>query len=122
MDRDLVGRVAAAGALALVPLAAAALYLADLPGLLGVLAGGGVALASLFLLSMGCRRALALWSGGRVHPLWILSLGLRHLSLFGVLAILLWSGYVHPLALLGGLSVLPPVLVVQALRSVAPCA
>lgn len=120
MDRDLVGRVAGGGTLALVPLAAAALYLADLPGLLGVLAGGGVALASLLLLNMGCRRGLALWSGGRVHPLWVLSLGLRHLSFFAALGILLWSGYVHPLGLVAGLTVFPPVLVALALRAAAP--
>ena len=47
MDRDLVGRVAMTGALALVLLAAAALYVAALPGFLGVLSGGAVGLASL---------------------------------------------------------------------------
>jgi hypothetical protein len=116
MDRDLLGRVVRTGALGVVPVAAAALYLADVPGLLGVLAGGGVALASLLLLSMGCRQALALWRDGRVHPLWLLSLGLRHLSLFAVLGILLWSGYVHPLGLVAGVSLLPPILISQALR------
>ena len=117
MDRDLVGRVAGAGALALVPLAAAALYLADVPGLLGVLAGGGIALVSLLWLAMGCRRALALWRGGRVHPLWVLSLGLRQLCLFATLGVLLGSGYVHPVAVIVGLSVVPPVLIALALRA-----
>jgi hypothetical protein len=32
-------------------------------------------------------------------------------------ALLLWSGTVHPVGLLAGLSVLPPVLIVLALRA-----
>lgn len=120
MDRDLVGRVAMTGVLALVLLAAAALYVAALPGFLGVLSGGAVGLASLAWLSLGCRGALALWSGGRAHPLWLVSLGLRHLFLFAALGILLWSGYVHPLGLVAGLSVIPPVLIAQALRVPTP--
>lgn len=120
MDRDLVGRVAMTGALALVLLAAAALYVAALPGFLGVLSGGAVGLASLAWLSLGYRGALALWSGGRAHPLWLVSLSLRHLFLFAALGILLWSGYVHPLGLVAGLSVIPPVLIAQALRVPTP--
>ncbi len=119
MDRDLLGRVTRVGALALVPLAAAAFYLAALPGFLGVISGGAVGLASLAWLAVGCRRAAGLFRGRRVHPLWLLSLGLRHLSLFAALAALLWSGSVHPIGLIAGLSVLPPVLIVQALRAVA---
>ena len=118
MDRDLVGRVTGAGALALIPVAGVAFYLADLAGLLGVLAGGGVAFGSFGWLSTGSRRALALLSARRVHPLWLLSLGLRHLFLFAALGMLLWSGYVHPLGVIVGVSVLPPVLIAQGLRAV----
>lgn len=118
MDRDLVGRVTGRGLLALIPIAGAAFYLAGVPGLLGVLAGGGVAFGNFGWLSTGSRRALALVSARRVHPLWLLSLGLRHLVLFAALGILLWSGHVHPLGLLVGLSVLPPVLIAQGLRGV----
>lgn len=119
MDRNLVGRVTGGVALALVPLAAGAFYLADLPGFLGVLSGGGVALGTFGWVSTGGRRALGLLSGRRAHPLWLLGLGLRHLCLFGALAVLLWSGRVHPLGVIVGLSVLPPVLIVQGLRAVA---
>ena len=49
-----------------------------------------------------------------------MSLGLRHLFLFAALGILLWSGYVHPLGLVAGLSVIPPVLIAQALRVPTP--
>lgn len=119
MDRDLARRVTGGGALALVPIAAGAFYLADLPGFLGVLSGGGLALGNFGWLSVGGRGALRLLRGRRVHPLWLLGLGLRHLSCFAALAGLLWSGYVHPLAVVVGLSVLPPVLIIQGLRVVA---
>lgn len=117
MDRDLVGRVTGGGAMALFPLAAAALYLAGLPGFLGVLAGGGVAFGNFRWLSLGSRRALALFGSGRPHPLWLVGLGLRHLALFAALGILVWSGYVHPVGLIVGLSVLPPTLIVEGLRA-----
>ncbi len=119
MDRDLVARVTGGGALALLPVSAAAFYLAELPGLLGVLAGGGVALGNFRLLSAGNQLILGLFRSGRVQPLGLLGLGLRHLCLFSLLGALLWSGHVHPLGLIVGLSVLPPVLIVQALRAAA---
>jgi hypothetical protein len=39
-----------------------------------------------------------------------LAVGVRHLVLFGALALVLWSGAAHPVALIGGLSLLPPVI------------
>ena len=47
----------------------------------------------------------------------MLSLGLRYALLFGAVGLLLGSGAVHPMALLGGLSILPPVLIVLGLRA-----
>lgn len=119
MDRDLVRRVTGGGALALLPLAGAAAYAAGFPAFLGVLAGGVVAFGNFRWLSMGSHRALSCFGSGRVHPLWLLALGLRHLALFVALGVLLWSGYVHPLGLIVGLSVFPPMLIVQGLRGVA---
>lgn len=119
MDRNLVARVTGGGALALVPISAAAFYWADLPGLLGVLAGGGVALGNFRWLSTGSHRFLALFRSGRVEPWGLVGFGLRHLCLFSVLGVLLWSGHVHPLGVMVGLSVLPPVLIVAALRRAA---
>jgi hypothetical protein len=37
--------------------------------------------------------------------------------LFGAVGLLLWSGLVHPVALIAGLSILPPVLIAAGLRS-----
>lgn len=115
MGRDVVARVAWPAALALVLVAAAAFSLAGVRGLLGVLAGGGIGLASVAWLAMGSGRAAALLRGRRVHPLWLLSLGFRHISLFAALAALLWSDSVHPIGLMAGLTILPPVLIIQAL-------
>lgn len=117
MDRSLLWRVIRTCALALTPLAGVAAYMAGWPAFLGVVGGGGVAVGSFCWLSAGSRRALALVRGRGLHPLWALGLGLRHLSSFLVLGGLLWSGYVDPLALVIGLSVLPPVLIAQALRA-----
>ncbi len=119
MDRNLVARVTGAGALALVPISAVAFSWADLPGLLGVLAGGGVALGNFRWLSTASHRFLALFRSGRVEPWGLVGFGLRHLCLFSVLGVLLWSGHVHPVWLMVGLSVLPPVLIVEALRRAA---
>ena len=116
MTSELMVRVLGLSAAWLLPLTAGGVYLAGLPGGAGVLAGGGVALGNLWLLGRGSARALALFTGGRPHPLWVVSVGLRHLAVFGLLALLLSSARVHPAALLAGLSVLPPVLIMCALR------
>jgi len=117
MGSELIRRVAGTCAAGLLPVTLGGFVAAGLPGGLGVLAGGAVSLGNLWLLVRGSHRALGLFAGRRFPPLWVLSLGLRHLALFGILALLLWSGSIHPVALLAGLSVLPPVLVTYALRA-----
>jgi hypothetical protein len=47
----------------------------------------------------------------------LVALGLRHAALFGAVALALGSGRVDPLALVAGLSLLPPVVVVVGLRT-----
>lgn len=116
MGRELIRWVVTAGAAGLLPLALAGYVAAGPPGAFGVLAGGAIALGNLWLLGRSSDRALALLAGRHVHPLWVVSLGLRYLALFGVVAALLWSGRVHPVGLIVGLSILPPVLIAYALR------
>lgn len=118
MGRELIQRVLAVGAACVLPLALAGFLAAGSHGGLGVLAGGAIALGNLWLLARGSDWALGLFTGPRIHPLWVLGLGLRYLALFGLLGFLLWSGRVHPVALILGLSVLPPVLITYGLRSV----
>jgi len=116
MGGELIRHVVAASLAWLLPLTLGGFFAAGLPGGLGVLAGGAVSLGDLWLLARGSDRALGLFAGGRIPPLWVVGLGLRHLALFGVLGLLLWSGGTHPVALIAGLSVLPPVLITYALR------
>ena len=49
--------------------------------------------------------------------MWALGLALRHVLLFGAVALLLGYSLVHPLTLVAGLSVLPPVLIAFGLRA-----
>jgi len=114
MSRDLVNRVMISCAALLLPLSLAAALLAGLAAFLGVLIGGVVAFGNLLWISRASAQALGLLGS---RPLWLLGLGLRHLALFAALAFPLWSGQTHPLALVVGLSVLPPVLLLQGLRS-----
>lgn len=120
MSRELFRRAMAWGAAWLALLALGGILAAGPHVGVSILAGGAVALGNLWLLTRGADRALRLFAGRRVHPLWMLSLGVRHLALFGVLGVLLWGGRVDPIALILGLSVLPPVLIASALRSAAP--
>lgn len=112
MGREFIGRVVIGCGALLLPLSAGAAFAAGRSALLGVLVGGGLVLANLFWLTRGGGRGLEM-RGGRA--LWVLTLGLRYLALFAALGLALWSGQVHPLGLIAGLSVLPPVLVFQGL-------
>jgi hypothetical protein len=117
MGRDLVGRVSRAVLALLVPLTLAGGVLAGWAGALGALAGGLISLASFTWIARGVHSSAKLFAGGRAHPLWALGLGLRYVVLFGAVALLLGYGIVHPLALVAGLSVLPPVLIAFGLRA-----
>jgi hypothetical protein len=117
MGLDLVGRVSRAVLALLVPLTLVGGVLAGRPGAFGVLAGGLISLASFTWIARGVRSSAKLFAGGRAHPLWALGLGLRYVLLFGAVALLLGYAIVHPLALVAGLSVLPPVLIACGLRT-----
>jgi|SRR5688572_28995861 len=117
MGRDLVGRVSRAVLALLVPLTLAGAVLAGWSGALGALAGGLISLGSFTWIARGVHSGAHLFAGGRAHPLWALGLGLRYVVLFAAVALLLGYGIVHPLALVAGLSVLPPVLIAFGLRA-----
>jgi len=117
MGRDLVGRVSLGVVVLLAPVILAGGVLAGWPGALGAVAGGLISLASFTWIGRGVRSSAKLFAGGRAHPLWALGLGLRYVLLFGAVALLLGYGVVHPLALVAGLSILPPVLIAFGLRA-----
>ena len=98
-------------------LALPTVWLAGGAGGLGVLAGALLAAANFVWLA---RRASAMgqdpartWSTGA----WLLASGVRFLSLALACAVLLKLALVHPVALLGGLTVLPCAVIVQGLRA-----
>ena len=109
---DLLVRVSLAAAVTVLALAAPAAWLGGAAAAIGVAGGGALAVANLWWLSHragvgGSPRSLVAWSA---------SVGLR----FGALALavvgLLITGWAHPVALVAGLSVLPPILIVAGLR------
>ncbi len=117
MGLELVGRVSRTVLALLGPTAVAGWAVGGWPGALGVTAGGLISLLSLNWIARGVRSAAGFFAGGRAHPMWVFSLGLRYVLLFGAVGLLLSSDAVHPLALMAGLSLLPPVLIVQGLRA-----
>jgi len=117
MALDLVGRVSWAAVALLAPVTLAAGWLAGRPGALGALAGVAISLASFTWIARGVQGSAKFFAGGRAHPMWALGLALRYVVLFGAVALLLAYGIVHPLALIAGLSVLPPVLIALGLRA-----
>jgi ATP synthase I chain len=114
MSSDFVGRVSRAMLVALAPVAAGGAFLAGWPGAIGSLAGGFISLGSFRWIAHAAARA-SMSSGRTGLALSALAVGARHLALFGVLAWVLWSGAAHPVALLAGLSVLPPIVIVLGL-------
>jgi len=116
MDRDLVARVSRT-ALAIATLAAAGGgFLAGPSGALGVLAGALISVWSFRWLARGAQRATASFAGGHARPLWVLALALRYLVLFGLIVVLLRAG-LHPVAVMVGLALLPPILIAHGWQS-----
>jgi hypothetical protein len=110
MGGEFVGRVSRATLCALVAVAAAAGLVAGWSAVVGSLAGGLISLGSFRWIARGAAGALS-FPAGRGLVLSALAVGARHLVLFGALAVALWSGAAHPLALLAGLSLLPPIVI-----------
>jgi hypothetical protein len=107
----LIDRVTAQAALGAGLVALAAGWMAGAPGVVGAAGAGALAVVNFRWLARGATRATG--SGG--PRLMALGLGLRCLGAFGALALLLASGWAHPLAALAGLSVLPPVLIAHGI-------
>ena len=115
MTAEFVRQVTWTMLVALGPVAAAGALLAGAPGAVGSAVGA--------LVSLGCFRwiagavsRVAAPSGRAGWGLSALAVGARHLVAFGALAAALWSGAAHPLAVVAGLSLLPPVVIALGLR------
>jgi hypothetical protein len=79
---------------------------------IGVLAGGVLAVLNLWWLT---RRLIAVSAGSSAG--WPLGAILRLAAVGGAVAVVLGTGLAHPVAVVGGLTVLPCVLVVRGLAA-----
>lgn len=111
---ELISRVTLLGLSVLAPAAAAAGWVGGASGAAGVAAGGGLALLNFRWLARGIA---ASGRGRRLRAWSALTSALRYAGTFAALALALSTGWADPLGVLVGLSVLPPVLIVQGLRS-----
>jgi len=117
MGPELVTRVSWITLLLLVPVTLASAWIGGASSAIGTVAGGLLSLGSFYWIARGARNASGFFAGGRSHKLWIFALGLRYAALFGVVALLLRTGAAHPLGLVAGLSILPPVVIILGLRA-----
>jgi hypothetical protein len=114
---ELTDRVCRAGIIAVAIAAAATGLLVGLREAAGVAAGGGIAFASFRWLARDAARLVAIGQPGAARRLF--PVGLRQIAAFSALAVVIGSGWSHPVAVAAGLALLPPVLVVQGLRAAA---
>jgi hypothetical protein len=97
-------------------LALAAAFVGGVPAVLGIAAGGALALGDFWWLAARLGAVLspeAVWGGSG----WLLATGLRFVALAVGAAVVLATGVVDPVALVLGFTVLPVVLVAQGLRA-----
>jgi hypothetical protein len=118
MSGEFVARVSRVMLIAIGPVAMCGALLAGWRGALGALAGALISLGSFRWIASGFARTASPGAPGGL-AVSALAVGVRHLALFGALAVVLWSGAAHPVALLMGLSVLPPVVIALGLLGTA---
>ena len=111
---DLTRGVTQRTALAVVVAAVAAGWLGGGPSVLGVVAGGALALGSFRLLA--ARLGAVVAAGSPLTAPWSLLAGLRFAVVAGVAGLLFVQGWAHPVAWLVGYSALPLAVVLQGLR------
>ena len=113
MTHELISRVTLLSLPATLAVAAVAGWVGGIPGAGGAAAGGAIALVNFRWLARGAAIALG---QPRVRSFALVRVGLRHAVTFSALALALSTGWAHPIAVIAGLSVLPPVLIAHGLR------
>jgi hypothetical protein len=119
MSGEFVGRVSRAMLLALAVVAAGAGLMVGWSAAAGILAGGLISLGSFRWIARVVVRA-STSTGGRGLALSALAVGGRHVVVFGALALALGSGVAHPVAVLAGVSLLPPIVIALGLSVTKP--
>jgi hypothetical protein len=112
---DLTSRVSRDACVLGVALTAPAAWLGGVDGALGAAAGAGIAVANFRWLAARVRITLAGASAER--PSGALGAVLRLAALAATVAALLASGHADPVAIVGGLSVIPVTVVAEGLRT-----
>ena len=110
---DLTTSVTRRTAAAVAVLMLAGGWLGGAPGAAGVLAGGALALGSFRWLAA---RVVAVSVNPAMASAWVAVTGVRLAAVAALAAIAFAGGWVHPIALLAGYTVLPVALVMQGLR------
>ena len=110
---NLTTRVTRRTAAAVAVLALGGGWLGGAPGAAGVLAGGALALGSFRWLAA---RVVAVSAGSSMSSTWIAVTGLRLAAVAALAGLAFAGGWVHPIALLVGYTVLPVAVVMQGLR------
>jgi ATP synthase I chain len=95
--------------------AVVAAWLGGAPSAVGVVAGGALAVGNFRWLV--ARAGLATATGGVSSGAWLIGAGLRFAACAAACALLLATGWAHPIALLAGFTVLPCDLVTRALAA-----
>jgi ATP synthase I subunit len=113
---DLTSRVSRDACVLGVALTAPAAWLGGVDGALGAAAGAGIAVANFRWLAS--RVSITLAAASAERPGRALGAVLRLAALAAVVALLLASGHADPIAIVGGLSVIPVTVIAEGLRTV----
>jgi hypothetical protein len=96
-------------------LAALGAWLGGAPAAVGTLAGGGLAVVNFRWLA--ARASAATLAGGAPVVAWLIGAGLRFTACMAACALLLLTGWAHPVALVAGFSVLPCDVIARGLAA-----
>jgi hypothetical protein len=113
---DFTLRVAIETSVIVVALALPAAWVGGLTGALGVLAGGLLGVVNFWWLSGQALAACAAVTGAARRDVWVLLAALRLMVVAALCAVLFVTGWIHPVALLVGLTVLPCALIARGLH------
>jgi hypothetical protein len=120
ISSDFTPRVALETTAIVTALTVPAAWLGGVSAALGVLAGGLLGVGNFCWLSGQARAACEAVTGAARRDGWMLLSTLRLFVTTAACAILLVTGWIHPVALLVGLTVLPYEVIAQGLRARGP--
>ena len=112
---ELTARVTLDTCAAVAVLAALCGWLGGAPAGLGVLAGGALAVVNFRWLA--ARVSAATLAGGAPTVAWLIGAGLRFTACMAACALLLLTGWAHPVALVAGFTVLPCDVIARGLAA-----